>query len=169
MPLPRVVRYQLHRFRRLQGSVRSVALGSALGAAIGITPTIPLHTVLILAATLACRSNPIAGILAATVVSNPLTLVPQYWLAWWIGDLLLPGRLTWDRLRATLELIHTEGLLESLRTLGDMGADALLVMLAGGLVLAVPTGLVTYLFVHRFFVRLRRTRRRAHLLNAPPS
>ena len=29
--------------------------------------------------------------------------------------------------------------------------------------------LVTYLFVHRFFVRLRRTRRRAHLLNAPPS
>ena len=70
MPLPRALRYRLHRFKRLQGSIHSLSLGAAIGAAIGITPTIPLHSVLILAATLACRSNPIAGILAATVVSN---------------------------------------------------------------------------------------------------
>ena len=105
MPLPRAIRYRLHRFKRLQGSIHSLSLGAAIGAAIGITPTIPLHSVLILAATLACRSNPIAGILAATVVSNPLTLVPQYWLAWRIGDWFLPGRLCWERLAETLELI----------------------------------------------------------------
>jgi uncharacterized protein (DUF2062 family) len=38
-------------------------------------------------------------------------------------------------------------------------------MLAGGLVLALPAGLCTYLLVHRFFTRLRNSRRRAHLLN----
>ena len=169
MPLPRALRYRLHRFKRLQGSIHSLSLGAGLGAAIGITPTIPLHSVLILAATLACRSNPIAGIFAATVVSNPLTLVPQYWLAWRIGDWFLPGRLSWDRLRATLELFHTRGLMDSLQVLGDMGMDALLVMLAGGLVLALPTGLCTYVLVRRLFTRLRNRRRQAHLLNARES
>ena len=156
MPLPRAIRYRLHRFKRLQGSIHSLSLGAAIGAAIGITPTIPLHSVLILAATLACRSNPIAGILAATVVSNPLTLVPQYWLAWRIGDWFLAE---------TLDLIHIKGIRDSLQVLGDLSTDALLVMLAGGVVLALPTGLCAYLLVHRFFTRLRNRRRRAHLLN----
>ncbi|MDX9840843.1 MAG: DUF2062 domain-containing protein [Desulfobulbus sp.] len=169
MSLPRALRYRLYRFKRLQGSVHSLALGAAIGAAIGITPTIPLHSVLILAATLACRSNPIAGILAATVVSNPLTLIPQYWLAWRIGDWFLPGRLCWERLHDTLVLFHTRGLMDSLQILGDMGMDALLVMLAGGLVLALPTGLCTYVLVRRFFTRLRNRRRQAHLLNARDS
>ena len=62
--LKRALRYRLYRFKRLQGSIHSLALGAAIGAAIGSTPTIPLHSVLILAATLLCRSNPIAGILA---------------------------------------------------------------------------------------------------------
>ena len=150
MPLPRAIRYRLHRFKRLQGSIHSLSLGAAIGAAIGITPTIPLHSVLIL---------------AATVVSNPLTLVPQYWLAWRIGDWFLPGRLCWERLAETLELIHTKGIRDSLQVLGDLGTDALLVMLAGGVVLALPTGLCAYLLVHRFFTRLRNRRRRAHLLN----
>jgi uncharacterized protein (DUF2062 family) len=38
------------------------------------------------------RINPIAGILAVNVVSNPLTIIPQYYLAWKIGDFFLPGR-----------------------------------------------------------------------------
>ena len=84
----------------------------------------------------------------------------------WIDNL---RRLSWDRLRATLELFHTRGLMDSLQVLGDMGMDALLVMLAGGLVLAVPTGLCTYVLVRRLFTRLRNRRRQAHLLNARES
>ena len=169
MTLPLAIRDRFHRFKRLQGSTHSLALGAALGAAIGITPTIPLHTVLILATTLACRSNPIAGILAATQISNPLTLVPQYWLSWKIGEYLLPGRLDWERLRDTLEQLHRKGLVDSLQALADMGADALLVMLAGGLVLALPTGLLTYLLVHRFFTRLRNRGRRETAGSMAPS
>ena len=36
MPLPRAIRYRLHRFKRLQGSTHSLALGAGLGAAIGM-------------------------------------------------------------------------------------------------------------------------------------
>ena len=165
MPLPRAFRYSIIRFKRLQGSVPSVAMGSAIGAAIGITPTVPLHNILIIGLTLLFRVNPIAGVLMGTVVSNPLTLVPQYYLAWKIGDFCLPGRLTWERLQQILELIRTKGLMDSVRTIGDLGFDALLVMMTGGLILAVPTGVVTYLLIYRLFLGLRQKRRQKHLLN----
>ena len=165
MALPRSIRYYLHRFKRLQGSIPSVALGSAIGAAIGITPTVPLHNVLTVALTLLFRVNPIAGVLMGNLVSNPLTLAPQYYLAWKIGDFCFPGRLTWERLRQILEMIKTEGIMDSLRTMADIGYDALLVMMTGGVILAVPTGLLTYLAVHHIFSRLRQKRRQKHLLN----
>lgn len=140
-------------------------MGSAIGAAVGVTPTLPLHNVIILAITLPLRVNPIAGILAANVVSNPLTFVPQYYLAWKIGDFFLPGRLSWEKILSTLNLIKTEGIMDSLHVLRAMGWDALLVMLTGGLALAVPTGLLTYVLVFRFFARVREKRRQKHLLN----
>ncbi len=165
MSLKRTARFYLIRFKRLQGSNRSLAMGSAIGAAVGVTPTLPLHNVLILGITLPLRVNPIAGILAANVVSNPLTFVPQYYLAWKIGDFFLPGRLSWEKILSTLNLIKTEGIMDSLHVLRAMGWDALLVMLTGGLTLAVPTGVLTYVLVFRFFARVREKRRQKHLLN----
>nr|WP_320009900.1 DUF2062 domain-containing protein [uncultured Desulfobulbus sp.] len=165
MSLKRIARFYTLRFKRLQGSPHSLALGAAIGSAVGATPTLPFHNILILAFTLSSRSNPIAGILSANVVSNPLTFGPQYYLAWEIGDFLLPGRLSWEKISNTLNLIKHQGLLESLSTLRDMGGDTVLVMLTGGLVLAIPSGLITYFFVYRFFIRLRARRQKKHLLN----
>lgn len=165
MSLSRTVRFYTLRFKRLQGSNRSLALGAAIGSAVGVTPTLPLHNLIILGLTLLFRVNPIAGIITANIVSNPLTFVPQYFLAWKIGDFFLPGRLTWEKIKSVLALIKAEGIMESLDTLRAMGVDAILVMLAGGLVLAIPAGLLTYFLVFRFFTRLRQKRREKHLLN----
>jgi len=165
MSLSRTVRYYTLRFKRLQGSNRSLALGAAIGSAIGVTPTLPLHNILILGLTLLFRVNPIAGIITANIVSNPLTFVPQYFLAWKIGDFFLPGRLTWEKIKEVLALIKAEGIMDSLDTLQAMGVDALLVLLAGGLVLAIPAGLLTYIIVFRFFATLQQKRRQKHLLN----
>jgi uncharacterized protein (DUF2062 family) len=38
-------------------------------------------------------------------------------------------------------------------------------MMTGGLILAVPTGVVTYLLIYRLFLGLRQKRRQKHLLN----
>ena len=167
MAISRTFRYYLLRFKRLQGSSRSLALGSAIGAAVGITPTIPLHNALILAFALLFRVNPIAGILAGTIISNPLTIPPQYFLCWKIGDFFLPGRLTWERIRELLELIQKEGIMDSLDLIHIMGMDAVMVMMLGGLVLAVPAGIFTYIVVYRFFSRMRQKKRARHLLNNP--
>ena len=165
MNLSRTLRYHVHRFKRLQGSIPSVAMGSAIGAAIAVTPTIPLHSILILGCTLLFRVNAVAGMLMGALVSNPLTLVAHYYLAWKIGDFCFPGRLSWERLHQLLGMIETQPILESLKTIGSIGFDALLVMMTGGVLLAVPTGVLTYVLVYRFFLRLRRQRRQRHLLN----
>ncbi len=165
MSLSRTVRYYSLRFKRLQGSTRSLALGAAIGSAVGATPTLPLHNVLILGLTLLFRVNPIAGIITANIVSNPLTFVPQYFLAWKIGDFFLPGRLTWEKIRGILALIKQEGIMDTLDVIRQMGFDAILVMMTGGIVLALPAGILTYIVVFQFFAKLRKKRRNKHLLN----
>ena len=165
MSLSRTVRFYTLRFKRLQGSNRSLAMGAAIGSAVGLTPTLPLHNIMILGLTLLFRVNPIAGIITANIVSNPLTFVPQYFLAWKIGDFFLPGHLTWEKIKSVLALIKTEGIMESLDTIRAMGFDAIAVMMVGGVALAIPAGIITYVMVFRFFTRLQEKRRQKHLLN----
>lgn len=140
-------------------------MGTALGAAIAITPTLPLHTILIISTTLLLRVSTIAALIAGVVVSNPLTFAAQYYLAWKIGDIILPNRLTWERLQQVLAMVKEAGLVEGIKILSQLSIDALLVMLTGGLVLAVPLGIATYIFSYRFFVHIQEKRRQKHLLN----
>ncbi len=161
----RTIRYHYLRFRRLQGSPSSLATGAAIGAAVAVTPTLPLHTVIIVSLTLLLRVSTVAAIIAGTIVSNPLTFVPQYYLAWKIGNFLLPGHLDWARIHQVLVILRSQSLLDSLHTLSHLSFDVILVMMSGGIVLAVPTGLFTYFFTYWFFTSLRLKRQQKHLLN----
>ena len=165
MPVPRPIRYYLLRFLRLRGSPRSIALGAGIGAAIGIAPTLPLNNVLTLCFTLLLRANPVAGLIAATVYSNPLTFFPQYYFSWKIGDFLLPNRLSWERIQAAIAHLRENGMFENLHILQQLGWDAILVMLSGGLVLAVPGGVFSYVVAHRLTLKFHEKRRSKHLLN----
>lgn len=140
-------------------------MGAAVGAAIGITPTLPFHTVMILSACLIMRVNPIAAILAATIVSNPLTFIPHYYAAWWLGDLFLPDRLTWLQIKELLFQLKSVGIFESLQTIWEVGLNTSLVMMTGGVLLAIPTAIISYLLAYKFFVTMHRKRREKHLLN----
>ena len=163
--LHRIARYYYLRFIRLQGTPYSLAMGTALGAAIAVTPTLPTHTVVIVSITLLLRVNTIAAMIAGAVVSNPLTFAAQYYLSWKIGNWLLPGRLTWERLQGVLAMVKEAGLVEGMKILSHLSFDAILVMLTGGFVLAVPLGVATYFISYRFFEHLREKRQQKHLLN----
>lgn len=163
--LRRTTRYYYLRFIRLRDTPYSLAMGTALGAAIGVTPTLPLHTVAIVGITLLLRVNTIAAIIAGAVISNPLTFAAQYYLSWKIGDIILPGRLTWNRLQEVLALVKEAGILEGIKILSHLSIDAIMVMLMGGLVLAIPLGIATYFFSYRFFEHIQNKRQQKHLLN----
>lgn len=163
--LRRTAKYYFFRLKRLQGSPYSLAMGSAIGAAVAITPTLPLHTVIIVCITLILRVNTIAAIIIATIISNPMTFIPQYWLAWRIGNCFFPGKLSWSKLKSILDMLMHQGLIDSLHTISQLSMDVALVLLSGGLVLAVPVGLITYFLTYGFFEKIQRKRREKHLLN----
>lgn len=140
-------------------------MGSALGASIAVTPTLPLHTVCIIGVTLLLRVNTIAALMAGTVISNPLTFAAQYYLSWKVGNMILPGRLDWKQLHDLLLLVREASFFEGIKIMGRLGFDAMLVLQAGGLALALPLGIVTYFLSIRMFIRLQLKKQQKHLLN----
>jgi uncharacterized protein (DUF2062 family) len=140
-------------------------MGSALGVSIAVTPTMPLHTICIVGVTLLFRVNTLAALMAGTIISNPLTFAVQYYLAWKIGSLFLPGRLDWGQLYQVILLIRQSSLLEGISIMMNLGFDAMLVLQTGGLVLAIPLGIITYFVTIRFFIHLQKKKQQKHLLN----
>lgn len=163
--LQRTARFYFLRFKRLQGDPRSLAIGVAIGVFIGISPTLPLHTVMIVAVTLLLRVSTVSAIIAAAVVSNPLTFALQYFLCWKVGNILLPDRLTWDKMREILNIVMNQGFSESLESISRLSVDAIFVMLTGGILLGLPLAFISYILSLNFFLKIHEKRRKKHLLN----
>ncbi len=155
----RFFRYYRLRLKRLQGDPKSIARGIGVGFFVGITPTIPLHTMLLLALCYTLRASKIAAFLAAWFISNPLTIFLQYYLCWRIGSLFFPGLLSWGKIQNVLEILSQgqgyEGFRQSIITIGGLGFDAGAVMLTGGVVLATPFAFIGYYYSLKFFIKRR--------------
>ena len=77
----RASRYYYLKFIRLRGNPGVLARGVAVGTFVGITPTIPFHTVLALFLAFILRGSKIAALLTSVLISNPLTFLLQYYLS----------------------------------------------------------------------------------------
>ena len=161
----RAAKYYYLKFLRLQGDPHSLALGVAIGLFVGITPTIPLHTALIILLVWLLQGNFLAALIAATAISNPLTWLPQYYFSWRLGNWLLPGHLSWQRIQELLGLLTSgASFKESLASLWQMGLNAVAVMLLGGVLLALPVACAGYILSFKFFRALRNKRQGKHIL-----
>ncbi len=163
----RTVRYYYLRFLRLKGDPDSIARGVALGVFIGLTPTLPLHTILILIGSPLVRGNLIAALLAATAVSNPLTFFFQYYAAWKLGNLLLPCDISWQTIGDVLTLITSgdASFRASLNAVTHLGGKTLVTLLAGGLLLALPAAIAGYYLSFRLVIKVRKKRSQKHILS----
>jgi hypothetical protein len=148
----RTARFIFIKLKRLSGDSATLARGVALGIFVGITPTIPLHTIAILVLAFPLRASKISALLASVMVSNPLTFFPTYYFSWRIGDWLLPGILTWGKIDAIMVSIKNgAGFISMIGELSRLGFDALSVMLLGGGILAAPFALIGYFLSLNFF------------------
>lgn len=161
----RLFRYYCLRLRRLRGTPRFLAGGTAVGVFVGLTPTMPFHTALIVLLALATRTSPLAGIISSWIVCNPLTCLPLYYLAATIGNRVTPYELSLEDVQALLAFIGTaDDLRKSLTMIGNMGYEALAVMLAGGFCLALPVSVLSYYGTLPFFLHIRNQRMKKQLL-----
>ena len=154
MNLRRTCKYHWLKFRRLQGDPKRIALGAALGIFIGVTPTIPFHTVLVLSLAPLLRVSVIAAYMGIWV-SNPLTWVPQYLLAYGVGSYIL--------FRGESLRIPAQANLAAFLDLLWRGGLALQV---GGIIISVPPAIAAYFFTLWAIKRYRQ--RRARLLQSVP-
>lgn len=159
----RTARFYYLKFIRLRGEPRYLAKGVALGVFIGITPTIPLHTILILALAFVLRTSKISALLTSLVVSNPLTIPIQYYLSWWLGKLLFPGNLSWEKISGVIRIIEEGGsFMATVHNIAALGAKAIAAITIGGCLLAIPFTVAGYFISLNIFQKIeaRRQKRR---------
>ncbi|MCF8056172.1 MAG: DUF2062 domain-containing protein [Desulfocapsa sp.] len=165
MNLTRLRKFYYLKFLRIKGDPQSIAWGSFIGALIGTMPVMPFHTVGIIAVCFLTRTSAMAGLFSSLVISNPFTYIPIYYFSLVIGNFLTPYSVTWPKIHAILNIIISGyGFKESFQTLTSQGPEIIIVMLTGGIVLALPTALLWYFFTLRLFIKIREKRRQRHIL-----
>lgn len=156
MKLSRTIRYYYLKLRRIQGTPSSLAMGSAIGVFMALMPIAPLRTISLLAVTFMLKANVLVSLIVATVICNPFTYIPLYYLAFVAGNAVTPFLVDWERVEQTMGLItSSKDLLGSVNAVISLGAETLTIMLAGGLAMALPAGLVTYVLALRFYTSRR--------------
>lgn len=159
----KTLRYYWLRLLRLKGDPVVLARGAAIGVFIGLTPTIPLHTIIITALCMLLRGNILAGIIASFLISNPFTMVVHYYAAWKIGVWLTGSHVSWNEIRDLVQAAHSAGFLEALTRLSRAGWTIFVTMLTGGVVFALPFGVVTYFIFIRLYAAHQRNRLRRYI------
>ena len=161
----RFIKYYFVRFKRLQGSPHALAGGTAIGVFVGLTPTIPFHTVLIVFFSLLSRTSALAGIIVSWIVCNPFTYLPIYYLSAVVGNHLTPYELNLKNVQASLQqAMAGAGIEHSLAILIQSGYEAVVVMGVGGICIALPVAAVSYYLALIFFVQIKRKRIKKHVL-----
>lgn len=152
--IKRFIRYNLIRIKRLSGNPRALAGGIAIGVLIGLTPTIPLHTPLILTLALFTRTSVVAGIIVSWLVCNPLTFFPIYYIAVVLGNHLTPYEINFQRIQLLLNhLTDGSSFQASLGVLTALGFESLIVLLVGGFVFSLPFSFLSYYLAVPFFTK----------------
>lgn len=157
----RTIKYYYLRFIRLQGNPHVIARGVAIGIFVGITPTIPFHTIMVFLLCFILRGSKIAALLLTFIVSNPLTFFFQYYFSWRLGNWITLKELSWAKACSVLKIISsTATFTEIVAALGQLGQDTVTVLILGGIVLALPFALAGYLFSYHFFSLLKKRRQK---------
>jgi uncharacterized protein (TIGR03546 family) len=133
-----------NKFLSLNGRPEEIARAMALGVFIGVTPTIPFHTALIMVICLLFRQNITAAILGATIISNPVTIPFLYLAGYEVGRIVLgvsenPFNVTNYDVRSLLEI----------------GWHIVYPLMVGGLLLAVVITVPSYFITYHAVVKLR--------------
>jgi uncharacterized protein (TIGR03546 family) len=139
------------RFLSLSGKPEEIARAMALGVFIGLTPTIPFHTALVMVSCLIFRQNITAAMLGATIISNPLTIPFLYLAGYELGVLVLG-------LGANPFVLADY----DVRSILEIGWHILYPLMVGGLILACVFAVPSYFISRRAVVELRKR-------NAEPS
>jgi uncharacterized protein len=137
--------YIHHKFISLKGDPKAIAMGMAIGVFVGVTPTIPFHTALLLLITVLSKQNVTAAYLGSWIISNPITIPVFYFCQYELGHHLL-GLPSIDNNLAAL----------SIQQIICIGWRIAIPLLVGGLIMAPIFAVPAYFIAHRMVLTIRK-------------
>jgi len=139
-------RFIYEQFISLKGTPHHIACGMAIGVFVGITPTIPFHTVLAAVFSVAFRKNFTAACLGTWIVSNPVTIPVLYFSQYHLGNILLPE---------SIMIGHPLAVTASMASVIQSSSDFMGPLLAGGLLMAPLFAVPSYFITRRIVQAVR--------------
>ncbi len=144
--LIRFSKYWYLRLVRIKASPHNIAIGLAMGVFAGLLPILPFQTIVAVALAFPVKGSKIAAALG-TWISNPLNWVPLYLLFYYIGAALAP----FDVPPFDPSQIEMEQMIE-------LGWKFFAAMMIGGLVIAIPSTIISYFLCYKLIEMYRRKR-----------
>lgn len=165
MKTTRLLKYYALKLKRSKGSPHSIAGGIAVGTFVGLTPTMPFHTALIVILCIITRTSIVIAVAVSWLVCNPLTYLPIYYFSARLGNTFTPYSLQMSKVREIMEQFQLNAnFMDILSMILEAGFEALIVMLAGGVLIGLPAGIVTYYLFLLVITRMRMSRADRHIL-----
>lgn len=130
------------RLKQLQGNPHYIAMGTAIGVFVSITPTIPFHTVIAIALAFIARGSKLAAAIGVWFC-NPVT-APFFYLGSYKTGMILLGN------PARFEAEY-----HSILQLLKLGVDVTCAMIIGGATLGIFPGIAAYFITHKILVTIR--------------
>ncbi|MCF8261985.1 MAG: DUF2062 domain-containing protein [Melioribacteraceae bacterium] len=155
-------RKYLHKIISLDISTKIIAQSLTLGIFIGTLIPIGLQTIVIIPLNLLFRCKLILSY-PATMISNPLTALPLYYITFVIGEKATGIEITWESFRKIIDSPSIESII-------NLGSHGLLVYFVGGLTQAIIYSILTYVLTYKIVVMYRNKHNRnpeTGVLNSP--
>ncbi len=165
LTIVRYLKMLYYRVIRLRDDPSTLAQSFAFGSFIGVIPLMPIQTIILIPLTIVLRLNTFVALIAASLISNPLTYIPQYYLCWWVGNHILPDWVQWQHLKGTLLRIHEQDIIDSLYSLTHLGFKTFTVLLTGGFLLGLLLTPLSYCFSLIIIRSIKNARSKRHRLN----
>jgi len=145
MIIGRRIKNFYQQFISLKGDPASLAWGMAMGVFIGVTPTIPFHTLLIIFFGFLFKKNMTSAYLGSWLISNPLTIPLLYIGEYQIGRLMMGQS-------------GSEKMIEdySFASIIQLGWGVAVPLLLGGIVLAIFFAVPAYFLSYRLLSSIRK-------------
>lgn len=139
----------------LKDTPHSIALGTAIGVFIGLTPTFGIQMLLVLTVSLLTRRffpfNRIAA-LVGVYVSNPFTMLPIYWFNYRLGAIFMHSEMSWEEF---VKLFHYSHFTEWWSTISNVFYTLGAPLIVGSLLVASVCSLPTYPLMLRLVDRVQ--------------
>jgi uncharacterized protein (DUF2062 family) len=131
----------------LNGKPQDLALGLTIGVFIGVTPTIPFHTLLIVVFCFLLKKNITAAYLGSWMISNPVTIPFFYVTQYRLGKYVLGSGYPVCMVKEY-----------SLLNLIQRGWDVILPLQIGGVIMAPFFAVPIYFIAQKVFITIRNNR-----------